>query len=85
MIVSAPVGADERFAVEELYAEYAAVLDERRFDEWPLLFTQDCLYQVVPRENEDRGLPLATLSFESRGMCGRPVPPKHLHAIGRPR
>jgi salicylate 5-hydroxylase small subunit len=54
--------------LQALYAEYCACIDEGRYAEWPDFFTEDCLYQLIPRENFDRGLPLATLSFESRGM-----------------
>ena len=57
-----------RFALDDLYARYAACLDEARFDEWPEFFTEDCVYRVVPRENFDRNLPLATIAAESRGM-----------------
>jgi len=35
---------------------------------WPEFFTDDCSYRLQPRENYDRGFPLATLSFESKGM-----------------
>jgi salicylate 5-hydroxylase small subunit len=59
---------DLRIAVADLNAEYAACLDERRFDAWPELFTDDCVYKLQPRENFDRGLPLATMAFESKGM-----------------
>ena len=52
-----------------LYADYAACLDQGRFADWPAFFTEtDCLYELQPRENYDRGLPLATLWFESQGM-----------------
>jgi salicylate 5-hydroxylase small subunit len=51
-----------------LYAEYAAVLDSADWDRWPEFFTDECVYRVQPRENFDRGLPLATMSFESKGM-----------------
>ena len=56
-----------RLALEELYADYAACLDEERFEEWPEFFTDPCLYKIIPRENFDRGLPLATWLCESRG------------------
>jgi salicylate 5-hydroxylase small subunit len=59
---------EDRLRIEDLYARYAACLDDRRFEEWPDLFTDDCTYRLVPRENYDRGLPLATLAFESKGM-----------------
>jgi len=51
-----------------LYADYAAALDNNEWDKWPDFFTETCVYKVQPRENYERGFPLATLSFESRGM-----------------
>lgn len=51
-----------------LYADYAAVVDHGDWNEWPEFFTDECSYKLQPRENYDRGLPLATLSFESKGM-----------------
>ena len=51
-----------------LYQEYASALDSRRYDRWPELFVDDCIYRLQPRENCDRGLPLATMAFESKGM-----------------
>jgi salicylate 5-hydroxylase small subunit len=51
-----------------LYADYAAALDDNQLDKWPEFFTEECVYKVQPRENFERGYPLATLSFESRGM-----------------
>jgi salicylate 5-hydroxylase small subunit len=51
-----------------LYADYAAALDQGEWDKWPGFFTEDCTYKLQPRENYERGLPLATLAFESRGM-----------------
>ena len=56
-----------RLALEELYAAYIGCLDEERFEEWPDFFTDPCLYKIVPRENFERGLPLATWLCESRG------------------
>ena len=56
-----------RLELEELYAEYSACLDEERFEEWPEFFTDPCLYKIVPRENFERGLPLATWLCESKG------------------
>ena len=62
------VPSDIRMAIADLNADYAASLDERRFDDWPDLCTDDCIYRLQPRENHDRGLPLATMAFESKGM-----------------
>ena len=52
----------------QLYARYAAILDAGRWDEWPEFFVDDCVYKLIPRENHERGFPLATLLFESKGM-----------------
>ena len=55
-------------ALLQLYAEYASAVDSGDWDRWPEFFTEVCSYRLVPRENHERGLPLATLSFESKGM-----------------
>jgi salicylate 5-hydroxylase small subunit len=54
--------------IDQLNARYAAALDERRFDDWPAFFLEDGRYTVQARENFDRGLPLALIALESRGM-----------------
>ena len=51
-----------------LHAEYAAAVDGGDWDSWPEFFTDECVYKIQPRENYERGFPLATLSFESKGM-----------------
>ncbi|MFN9776193.1 MAG: aromatic-ring-hydroxylating dioxygenase subunit beta [Burkholderiales bacterium] len=57
-----------RAELDALYADYAAALDEARWDDWIALFADDCSYLLQPRENHDRGLPLATMRLESKGM-----------------
>jgi salicylate 5-hydroxylase small subunit len=54
--------------VDQLNADYAAALDEKRFEDWPAFFVEDGSYKVQARENFDRGLPLALMALESRGM-----------------
>ncbi len=55
-------------ALTQLYADYASAVDSGRWELWPEFFTEDCSYRLQPRENHELGLPLATLSFESKGM-----------------
>lgn len=55
-------------AVVQLYADYAAAVDGGDWDAWVEFFTEDCIYKVQPRENHERGFPLATLSLLSRNM-----------------
>ena len=57
-----------RFEVEDLYSEYADVLDTEQFERWPELFTEDAFYDVIPRENYERDMPLAIMRCESRAM-----------------
>lgn len=57
-----------RLELEELYADYASALDCGEFDDWQDLFTEDCVYKIIPRENYDQGLPLATMLCESKAM-----------------
>ena len=60
--------ADDYLELARLYADYAHAVDSGQWDLWPGFFTEQCVYRLQPRENHERGLPLATLSFESRGM-----------------
>ncbi|MDM0113484.1 aromatic-ring-hydroxylating dioxygenase subunit beta [Variovorax sp. J22R133] len=56
------------FELVQLYADYARAVDSGKWFDWPGFFIEQCSYRLQPRENHERGLPLATLSFESRGM-----------------
>ncbi len=57
-----------RDEIEDLYAAYVDCLDGGELDRWPEMFTDACLYKIVPRENFERGLPLALMLCESKGM-----------------
>jgi anthranilate 1,2-dioxygenase small subunit len=61
-----PVG--DRGAIHDLLAEYGALLDAEKYDEWLGLFAVECRYNVMPRENYDRGLPAALMFCDSRAM-----------------
>jgi salicylate 5-hydroxylase small subunit len=56
------------FGIQQLYAEYALAVDSGKWDQWPEFFTEQCVYKVQPRENFERGFPLATLALTSKGM-----------------
>ena len=57
-----------RLEVEDFYAAYIEMLDDGDIAHWPDLFIEQCTYKLVARENYDRGLPLATIWCESKGM-----------------
>lgn len=59
--------------VQAFMFEYAACLDEERFDAWVALFdATGCTYEVLSRENRDLGLPAPIMGCYSYGMvCDR--------------
>ncbi|SEF08093.1 salicylate 5-hydroxylase small subunit [Burkholderia sp. WP9] len=78
-----------------LYSDYVAAVDNNEWEKWAEFFTEECVYKVQPRENYDSGYPLATLSFESRGMLKDRIygmtetifhdPYYQRHVVGAPR
>ncbi|MES2979573.1 MAG: aromatic-ring-hydroxylating dioxygenase subunit beta [Pseudomonadota bacterium] len=68
MSPGANISFDDYLQVVQLYADYAQAVDSGDWDLWPGFFTEDCVYKLMPRENHERGFPLATLLFESQGM-----------------
>ena len=56
------------FGIQQLYADYAIAVDSGNWGLWPEFFTEQCVYKVQPRENHERGFPLATLFLTSKGM-----------------
>jgi salicylate 5-hydroxylase small subunit len=58
----------DRDALRDFYDDYYNILDDVKLDEWPALFTENCTYRVIPRENFEAGYTLSTIYAESRGM-----------------
>jgi len=57
-----------RLEIEEFNADYAAVLDAGRVQDWPRFFTEDAIYRITGRENADAGLPVGLVYCEGIGM-----------------
>ena len=51
-----------------LQDHYVAVLDNDRIEEWPGFFVDDCLYEIVSKENEDFGLPAPVIHCDNARM-----------------
>jgi salicylate 5-hydroxylase small subunit len=66
--VATNISFEDWLALTQLYTDYASAVDSGHWDLWPDFFTDDCVYRLQPRENHERGFPLATLSFTSKGM-----------------
>jgi anthranilate 1,2-dioxygenase small subunit len=73
------------FEIERLNSEYAHALDNERFEAFPELFVEDCLYRVVPRENHLLGLPIAVIHCESKGMIKDRVTAARESTMAEPR
>lgn len=55
--------------IAQFLYDYAATLDDERFDAWPALFDPDAsVYEVLSRENVDLGLPAPIMGCYSHGM-----------------
>jgi 3-phenylpropionate/cinnamic acid dioxygenase small subunit len=85
----------DRTQIQDLLAEYGALLDGAQYDEWLALFAAECSYAVVPRENYAQGLPAGLIwcdtraALEDRIMALREANKYNLHSdrhlIGLPR
>ena len=52
----------------DLMAEYGMALDEDRLEDWVELFTEDCDYRVVTRENVEQELPNVLMWCDNKNM-----------------
>ncbi|GGC44037.1 MULTISPECIES: aromatic-ring-hydroxylating dioxygenase subunit beta [Sphingomonadales] len=68
MSAAAEVAQVAQSAIDDFNAAYGLCLDDDRLEQWPNLFVDDCLYQVIARENVDNGLPAAVMYCDSRAM-----------------
>jgi anthranilate 1,2-dioxygenase small subunit len=57
-----------RLELMEVQDAYTAILDEGRLEDWPTMFTEDCLYEIIPRENVDSGFPAPLMRCEGAAM-----------------
>ncbi|MGF6413551.1 anthranilate 1,2-dioxygenase small subunit AndAd [Paraburkholderia sp. MM5482-R1] len=56
------------FELHRLQDQYINNLDNDRLEAWPALFTEDCLYEIVPKENADLGLPVGIIYCTNQRM-----------------
>lgn len=62
------VRARRQFEAEQLLYAYVEYIDDDRLEELPELFTEDGSYQIISRENVERGLPAPTMGCSNRNM-----------------
>jgi len=51
-----------------LQDEYISTLDTDALELWPEMFVDDCLYEIIPKENFDLGLPAPVIYCDSKAM-----------------
>jgi anthranilate 1,2-dioxygenase small subunit len=56
------------YEMHRLQELYVSLIDTDRLEEWPDLFTDDCNYEIVPKENTALGLPLGIMHCFGRAM-----------------
>jgi anthranilate 1,2-dioxygenase small subunit len=56
------------YDLHRLQERYVSVIDADSLEEWPDLFTEDCVYEIVPKENADLGLPIGIMHCFGRPM-----------------
>ena len=57
-----------RARLADLYCDNDDALNDGEFERWPELFTDPCIYKVLPRQNHEQGFPVAVIYCESRDM-----------------
>jgi anthranilate 1,2-dioxygenase small subunit len=56
------------YDLHRLQEHYISVIDTDRLEEWPDLFTEDAVYEIVPKENADLDLPVGIMHCFGRPM-----------------
>lgn len=56
------------YELHRLQERYVSVIDADRLEEWPNFFTEDCVYEIIPKENSDLGLPMGIMHCFGRAM-----------------
>jgi anthranilate 1,2-dioxygenase small subunit len=57
-----------RLELMALQDRYVNTLDNDRLEDWPKLFVEDCFYEIIPKENEDAGLPAPVVQCDNGAM-----------------
>jgi anthranilate 1,2-dioxygenase small subunit len=56
------------YNMHRLQEMYVSVIDTDRLEKWPDMFTEDCIYEIVPKENADLGLSVGIMHCFGRPM-----------------
>jgi anthranilate 1,2-dioxygenase small subunit len=56
------------YDLHRLQEHYVSILDSGHFEEWPSLFTDDGVYEIVPNENSGQDAPFSIMHCFGRAM-----------------
>ncbi len=56
------------YELHRLQERYVGTIDSDHLEEWPNLFTEDGIYEIVPKENADLDLPIGIVHCFGRQM-----------------
>lgn len=74
-----------RLELQAFLDRYIDVIDNDRLEEWPGLFTEDCLYEIIPKENEEAGLPAPVMYCDNKRMLrDRVLSLRHANIFEKP-
>ncbi len=59
---------EARQRITDLIYDYAHCIDDDLLERWPDFFIDDCLYQVISRDNHAAGMPVGVMTCTSKGM-----------------
>jgi anthranilate 1,2-dioxygenase small subunit len=62
------IDLDLRQTLLALQDQYISTLDADALERWPEMFVDNCLYEIIPKENEDQGLPAPVIYCDSKAM-----------------
>jgi len=64
----APLDLALRQELLALQDAYISTLDTDALEQWPDMFIEDCLYEIIPKENVDQNLPAPVIYCDSKKM-----------------
>jgi anthranilate 1,2-dioxygenase small subunit len=74
-----------RLELQAFLDRYIHVIDNDLLEEWPKLFTEDCLYEIIPKENEEAGLPAPVMYCDNNRMLrDRVLSLRHANIFEKP-
>jgi anthranilate 1,2-dioxygenase small subunit len=56
------------YSLHRLQERYISIIDTDRLEEWPELFMENGVYEILPKENADLGLPMGIMHCFGRAM-----------------